>query len=569
MPTFAGARTLDAAGLANVLGETPSLNSYGGVPDGATDNRNQLQSLINAVSANGGGIARIPTGTWAISDYVTVPSNVWLVGAGPSSILKRVGTITSAIGTVNVSGTSVTWASGPLFTGLVAGNLFVITDGSGASVGYTIQAVNSSTSITLTTSAGSLSAASYYSNYGLLTITGSNVRLSDFTIDGQVTTSTPIDRGTISYPEQYSLIVNSSIWCQPGISHIRFNRITVTHSGGYGCFIDVRTANSQDYRFSDCTWVNNRPNTFTIDGTTGGSWTGCIYISGECTTLNPYYLNDIRVRDCTFSRNTGNCFWSHSYDFKSYHLFFRVSDCRFEDCGLDAVEFGTVWGGGVTNCNFHRIGYLTSTDTDTPAPAYAGVYGVTPVLFGAVCVDTSGYASGIAHANNSMLSVNGYGYNLDGMRDSTITGGTIMIPNSSSPFYTIDSISSYGVSISGTLTQISKGIETGNTSQNGGASNITITGIAISNMNQISISLVFAKYCTVSQCSVLSTSTITPPIVITGAAGGSGTEFCAFNNLVQLNSINYNQANVCIAESPVPSASVVYNNNIKDNQVIQ
>ena len=59
-------------------------------------------------------------------------------------------------GTVNTSGTAVTWASGSVFTGLVAGAGFQI-----AGTAYTISSCSSSTACTLTTSAGSQSGASY------------------------------------------------------------------------------------------------------------------------------------------------------------------------------------------------------------------------------------------------------------------------------------------------------------------------------------------------------------------------------------------------------------------------
>lgn len=62
----------------------------------------------------------------------------------------------SLLGTVNTSGTSVTWDSGSQFGQLSAGETMTIN-----AVTYTIQTVNSNTSITLTTSAGTQSAVEY------------------------------------------------------------------------------------------------------------------------------------------------------------------------------------------------------------------------------------------------------------------------------------------------------------------------------------------------------------------------------------------------------------------------
>lgn len=491
MSTFTGALGASASVL---FGETPSLNSYSGIGDGVTDNRAKLQALINAVSANGGGVVRIPTGNYGIGDYLTVPANVWIVGAGKSSIITRLGTLTTG--------------------------------------------------------------------KGLFTAAGDYVLLDNFMIEGSTPTSTVVNYGAISSPEDTILTQNTSIWAQPGIAGLRLRRLLIQHTGGYSFFDDVRTATSSDHEISRCVFANNRPHNFTDGTNTGGAWTSGIYVSGACGSGAPFILDGFCVANCTFSRNAGNCIWQHSTGFAVHHANITVSDSHFTDCGLDGVELGNVAGGGVTNCRFRRIGYLTSSDSAAPAPAYVAGHG-------AVAIDTSGFATDISHANNTMISVNGYGYNLDGMRDSSITGGCIRVPASSDALYSTDSVSAFG--IGGAGPQISKGIETGNTSQNGGAQRIAITGVKISGMGDFSISLPYAKFCTVQANTIDHPSTaLGVPIELLGVAGSSpADEWMNHDNVITLNTINYAGANFCIVEQPTPSAGLIFDNKLGGNKIVQ
>jgi hypothetical protein len=55
---------------------------------GTADNTNVIQSAINAAAAAGGGTVPIPAGTYLIDGHVVMKSNVKLLGAGPSTVLK-------------------------------------------------------------------------------------------------------------------------------------------------------------------------------------------------------------------------------------------------------------------------------------------------------------------------------------------------------------------------------------------------------------------------------------------------------------------------------------------------
>ncbi|MGD0704617.1 MAG: glycosyl hydrolase family 28-related protein [Trebonia sp.] len=55
---------------------------------GTADDTEAIQSAINTAAAAGGGTVRIPAGTYLIDGHVVLKSNVKLIGAGPSTILK-------------------------------------------------------------------------------------------------------------------------------------------------------------------------------------------------------------------------------------------------------------------------------------------------------------------------------------------------------------------------------------------------------------------------------------------------------------------------------------------------
>lgn len=66
------------------LGTTGTSSDY--VTDGTADNV-QLQAAVTDVSAAGGGIVTIRSGTYAIAGVVTVPANVIIEGEGDSTVL--------------------------------------------------------------------------------------------------------------------------------------------------------------------------------------------------------------------------------------------------------------------------------------------------------------------------------------------------------------------------------------------------------------------------------------------------------------------------------------------------
>ncbi len=63
--------------------------AFGATGDGVTNDTAAIQAAITAASAAGGAVVYLPGGTYVISTYLTIPSNVWLRGAGKTSVIKR------------------------------------------------------------------------------------------------------------------------------------------------------------------------------------------------------------------------------------------------------------------------------------------------------------------------------------------------------------------------------------------------------------------------------------------------------------------------------------------------
>jgi hypothetical protein len=115
----------------------------------------------------------------------------WTAANSPHALMATVSgaqvTVTAGrYGAVNVSGTAVTWASGAYFTGITAGSPITI-----AGVSYTVAALNSPASLTLTTSAPPASSAAYVAPRG--GYDGNMIELYSLSL----TTSLTIDQPTI------------------------------------------------------------------------------------------------------------------------------------------------------------------------------------------------------------------------------------------------------------------------------------------------------------------------------------------------------------------------------------
>lgn len=94
------ARKLAAITSANVV--NPTSATYGAVGDGSTDDTTAIQAGLTALALIGGGVLVLPEGQFNVTG-ITVPSNVFIVGAGVGATTIH---CTAALGTtVNFEGT--------------------------------------------------------------------------------------------------------------------------------------------------------------------------------------------------------------------------------------------------------------------------------------------------------------------------------------------------------------------------------------------------------------------------------------------------------------------------------
>ena len=318
--------------------------------------------------------------------------------------------------------------------------------------------------------------------HALLKITGSNVALAHFMIDGAVTTSAQLTYaavlgGTIGgEPMDDELTKNSSIRLAPGISDIVIDDVTITHTGGYAIVADAVTDRISNVLIQKCQFVNNRPHLF---GDTGdidyGSWTGGIFFKGSGGT--GHNCQNVSVVDCLFDRMLGNAVWSHLNAFTELHQNFVWSNNVFKDCGLDGVQMGGIDGFQVSGNSFHRIGYVHYTDTDTSVPRY---YSLTQGARFAVAIDHSGKGRGDI-TGNSVHTCNGGAIDTDGLLDGSVTNNTLVNPDVGSVEATRDALASWGPKAS--AGNYGRGVNLGQTYFSGAASRLLITDNTIINFN--------------------------------------------------------------------------------------
>lgn len=96
-PSFDGTGFLRQSGrVSNLIVRGPlpwaDVRAYGAKADGTTDDGPAIQRAVNS----GAKIVFAPAGTYAVTTGVTVPSNVWIQGAGPATVFRGVSTVDDA-----------------------------------------------------------------------------------------------------------------------------------------------------------------------------------------------------------------------------------------------------------------------------------------------------------------------------------------------------------------------------------------------------------------------------------------------------------------------------------------
>lgn len=390
------------------------------------------------------------------------------------------------------------------------------------------------------------------SGKGVINIYGSNVTLRNLVIDGAITTPTGVLYSALGDPMADTLSLNTSIWIHPGAKNIRLENVLIRHSGGYAVLMDARTADITNVEILNCKFENNRPHLYGFTGDYNyGSWTGGIFFKNDGTT-NTTGVHGLKVQGCSFRRITGNGVWGHSNGFNGQHTDINILGNTFEDIGRDGIEPGNVTGCVVKGNNLYRIGYITTDDTTPGVPKWSasGPNGVA--------IDSTGFVKNAVYEGNTIINFNGEGIDGDGLFDSVISGNTIMISDSSDPYYTIDAIAQYGP---GGIGNSSIGIQPSNTYYALGSSNLTITNNTIKGCGYWALSLSNLKNSIVTGNNISHPSTAAGnPIVVFCKPGynngvwtdgnneGANSNYRSHGNVITGNRIDYGVSAFCIAE---------------------
>lgn len=390
-------------------------------------------------------------------------------------------------------------------------------------------------------------------NKGLLDITGSNVRLVNFTIEGAVTASTGFTYADFGADPMSTLITaNTSIWAH-GVRNLVIDGVTISHSGGYAVLLDASSANVNDVSITNCRFVNNRPHLFgTSSGDKNyGSWTGGIFGRGDGASFG---VDNIEISGCLFSRGTGNQIWMHLPAFGRLHTNWGVYDCTFEDIGRDCVLYGGLINGVVDGCTLRRVGYISTADSGSTTPKYLANNW-------AVGIDTSGLAINCAYTNNSLTSIYGGCFDLDGFSQGVLSGNVCRTPESGEVDYTEDAIASW--------TTVSYGINLGDTSNNAGGKGVLVVGNRFKNLGAGAIRLYAWQdgFCTGNLIDHPAAAPIAP---LTTGPGGAGANQGSGNNVITGNTFIYSPAAAvaCIQEDSSLASFAGAKNHVWGNTIM-
>ena len=354
---------------------------------------------------------------------------------------------------------------------------------------------------------------------GVIDITASHTGVFDLKIDGDVETPNNLLYSSFGGdPQAAAITVDTSVWIHDGLKNVMFDGVTWFNSGGYSINNVSTLTDNVNISVNNCTFDDCRPNyfgtgavvrepqvvlggsgyTFVTIGFSGGGgagaaangvlsggslvgiimtnvgsgytsaptitvggdgasatatatiyaggWTGGIMNQSTSVSPNLGTVKGMSVTNCRFTRMGGNCIWSHSYGFDSHHENFCITGNQFEYIARDCFLAGNVHGGTCTGNTAKYVGWVTLNNTDTPVAQYLdNNY--------AVGLDSSGYASNFSFSGNTVTEFLGGAFDLDGLRDSVLTGNGCW-----------------------TTQRYAKGMQTGDTSANGGGVNVSIYG---------------------------------------------------------------------------------------------
>jgi hypothetical protein len=399
---------------------------------------------------------------------------------------------------------------------------------------------------------------------GLLNIHGKGITLRNLPFGGNVLTSATIPyRAASDEPQIHGapiygnpmhplLTKNSTVWVHHGSADIEFDRVHVRHTGGYAILIDARFGDIDNVRIHHSFFRNNRPHLFgNPNDLRYGSWTGGIHYQNDGRRVNAftrYRLKNLVVEDCTFERISGHAVWGHGFGFDYLNEDIVVRNNTFYEIGLDAVQIGNSRNAEVSFNDFHRIGFITRTDTDPAEPAfYPGNKALGMTDIPAVGIDTTGYVVDSVYRDNRFVNVNGHFIDLDGFAASVVERNYMRISGREDAYgYAVDRVAEFGIAGSG---NISKGINLSHTFAPEGARDVIIRDNIILNMGGYGIALNDSRRTLVERNHIRHYSVRYGPIVMLNTLRQPLDKFSTYDNIVRHNYIHFYAEDFCIVEA--------------------
>lgn len=376
---------------------------------------------------------------------------------------------------------------------------------------------------------------------GVVHVSGGGNILRDFQIEGDVTTTATLAYEAFSGdPRDVILTKNTSVWLDR-VTDVQIDNILFSHSGGYSIYCD----RSSRVRISRNFLRNCRPHTFgTNTGPTAGllhfgGWNSGILIVGDGVDM----CDDIVLRENGASRITGTHIWSWAPVLTgNLHTGIVCVENFGRDIGRDGILIGAAVVPVVMGNIYHRIGYITSTDT--------GGAGVPRWLRNhwAVGVDSSGIAQGAIYKGNAVISAIGGYYDLDGLADSLVNGNVAVTPEPGTAQYTEDRIAEWVRALEvgepgypGTTPVQSYGFNLGDTQNNVGGRGAVVSDNWIAGCGAGAIRMYGAIKAVVTANRIdHPANALFPPIAL--GRGGAGVNQGCQHNVVTANFIFYEPA---------------------------
>ncbi len=399
-----------------------------------------------------------------------------------------------------------------------------------------------------------------------------NVHLSNFMLDGGVTSSTGVDYVTVTDPLQANLVLNTSIWVHGG-SNIEIDHLLLQHTGGYAVLLDATSNNIANVKIHNNNFQDNRPFTFgTGADLTYGAWPGGILWHSNGSTTN---VQNLQITDNLMQRISGNAVWGHASASTLLNKSITVSRNQFQDIGLDAMQATITDGFTATENIGLRIGYVSTSDGAIGVPKwFNALVSSVPTSIPGAFVDSTNFVLDYTITGNTGVAVNGGCLELDGAGFGSVTGNHCYIPQSGDPEYTDAQPASWGPAVGPGIgspgLNYMYGLQTGNSNNHSqSASQIAITGNSFYGQGGGAIRLYAARNVIAETNSIYAPATIFVQPVVIGPRVGSNATACG--NEVAHNQITYAGSTgvpAVIEDSQYAAFSSGCVNKIHDNTLI-